>query len=90
MSQLASQLKFWRDHRWAPPHMSAYLDGEMESSEVRRMQRHTGECRDCRRLLASLRRMLTALGRLEPSTGEADAAQIAAAVHLRLAEPPSS
>jgi anti-sigma factor RsiW len=66
--------------------MSAYLDGELPSSRRARMERHTKECRECHRLLASLRRMLGALHRVPPPAG-ADAAQVAASVRLRLQEP---
>jgi anti-sigma factor RsiW len=70
--------------------MSAYLDGELAPGRRTRMERHTGECPDCRGLLASLRRMLAALYRLPPPGAGADALQIAASVRLRLREPPAS
>jgi anti-sigma factor RsiW len=70
--------------------MSAYLDGELASSRRTRMERHVKVCPECRRLLASLRRMLGALHGLPPPAGGADALQIAASVRLRLREPPAS
>jgi anti-sigma factor RsiW len=87
MSVFFDRVRFGRDHRWAHWHMSDYLDGELPSSRRRRMQRHVKECRECRRLLAVLRRMLGALHRLPAPVGGADALQIAASVRLRLGEP---
>jgi anti-sigma factor RsiW len=88
MSAFFYRVGFRRDHRWAPNHMSDYLDGELASSRRRRIERHAEECPDCRRLLAVLRRMLGALHRLAPPAGGVDAMQIAASVRLRLGEPP--
>jgi anti-sigma factor RsiW len=87
MSALFPQVRFGRDHRWAPRHMSEYLDGELASSRRRRMERHAKDCPECRRHLAMLRRMLGALHRLPPPVGGADALQIAASVRRRLGEP---
>ena len=87
MNEFFSRMRIGRDHRWAPGHMSDYLDGELSLSQRRRMQQHAQECPDCRRHLAMLRRMLTALHGLAPPVGGADALQIAASVRLRLAEP---
>jgi len=44
------------------PHdaLSAYLDGELEGTEVRRVEDHLRECTDCTRLLEDLRRLATA------------------------------
>jgi anti-sigma factor RsiW len=70
--------------------MSAYVDGELASSRRTRLERHAKECPECRRLLASLRKMLGALSSLPPPAGEVDALQIAASVRLRLPEPPGS
>jgi hypothetical protein len=53
------------------------------------VERHVGECEECRRLLAGLRTVLSALHRLPARSGERDADQIAAAVRLRLSEPPA-
>lgn len=81
--------RFKRDHRWAPGHMSAYLDGELASRLRARMQRHTAECAECRRILRSLRRMLGLLQGLPPASGKREAANLAAAVRARLHEPPN-
>lgn len=87
MSNVLHQVRFRRDHRWAPAHMSAYLDNELLSRAKARMERHTAECPECRGVLHSLRRMLGVLERApQPSPG-ADTSAIAAAVRQRLHEP---
>jgi anti-sigma factor RsiW len=88
MTEFGDRTRFERDHRWAPEQMSDYLDGELAASARGRMQRHLGECQECRRLLASLRAVVDRLHRLPAPTGGADAVQIAASVRLRLNEPP--
>jgi anti-sigma factor RsiW len=70
--------------------MSDYLDGELAANRRSRMERHLGECEECRRLLAGLRGMLDALHRLATPTGGAEALRIARAVRARLGEPPAS
>jgi len=89
MRKFLSRPRFWRDHRWAPDHMSEYLDGDLASSGRERMERHVGECRDCRTVLGELRLMIERLGRL-PSPEAGGAVRITAAVRLRLREPPRS
>lgn len=90
MSGFYYRVRFRRDHRWAPGQMSAYLDGDLDASRRSRMERHIGECPECRLLLDGLRRMLGALHRLPPPDGGADALRIAASVRMRLREPPPS
>jgi anti-sigma factor RsiW len=65
--------------------MSAYLDGDLASRARARLDRHTGECVECRGVLHSLRRMLVRLQSL-PSSGHG-APEIARAVRHRLHEP---
>jgi anti-sigma factor RsiW len=67
--------------------MSAYLDGELASRARRRLEHHVGECDECRRLLAGLRRMLAALQGLPAPSGGAGALEIAASVRARLERP---
>jgi hypothetical protein len=67
--------------------MSDYLDGELAGGGQDRMQRHLGECAECRRLLAGLRVVLEGLHRLPPPSGGAGAIGIAASVRLRLNDP---
>ena len=62
--------------------MSAYLDGDLASRPRLRLERHTGECAECRGVLHSLRRMLVRLRGL-PVTSP-DAPDIASAVRGRL------
>jgi anti-sigma factor RsiW len=70
--------------------MSAFLDGELAGRRRARMEHHTRRCPDCRRQLGSLERMVGALHRLPAGDGAGCALQIAAAVRLRLDEPPAS
>ena len=88
MNELLHRARFRRDHRWAPTQMSPYLDGELGVTRRSRMERHVRECAECRALLAALRRMLSALRRLPPPAGGADAIEIAASVRVRLDAPP--
>ena len=87
MHDLLHRLRFRRDHRWAPPRMSRYLDGELAAGPRARMERHVAECAPCRRLIRGLRQVTDALRRLPPPDG-GRAEQLAAAVRLRLSRPP--
>jgi anti-sigma factor RsiW len=85
MSDMAADReRFRRDHRWARARMSDHLDGSLAPSVRTRMEHHLGECAECRRLLAGLRRTVDGLHRL--AAPSADAVQIAAAVQARLRE----
>ncbi len=88
MSRFPDRARFERDHRWAPEHMSGYLDGDLAARARTRMERHLAECGDCRRLLAGLRAVVDGLHRLPAPGGSLDAVQIAALVRGRLNEPP--
>ena len=81
---------FAQDHQWAPEHMSDYMDGELGTSALARIEHHLGECQECRRLLAGLRAIVQGLHRLAAPAGGADATAIAASVRVRLNEPPAS
>ena len=70
--------------------MSDYLDGALTSTGRSRMERHARECPECEHLLAGLRAVVAALGRLPRPDGGIDAAHLAAAVRTRLDEPPAS
>ena len=87
MSNVLHRARFKRDHRWAPDHMSAYLDEELASRSRARLERHTGECAECRGVLHSLRRMLGRLHGLPRASAKREAPGIAAAVRARLREP---
>jgi anti-sigma factor RsiW len=84
MSGFVHRMRFRRDHRWAPERMSDYLDGELAPSARERIEHHLGECAECRRLLAGLRRTLDGLHRLSPPGGGMDAAALATSVRARL------
>lgn len=90
MSKLSDRARFERDHQWAPEHMSGYLDGDLGARSRARIERHLGECADCRRLLAGLRAVLDGLHRLSAPIGAIDAVQIAASVRVRLDERPAA
>ena len=62
--------------------MSAYLDGDLASRPRLRLERHTGECAECRRVLRSLRRMLERVRGLPVTSRETP--DIASAVRRRL------
>ncbi|HWK16615.1 MAG TPA: zf-HC2 domain-containing protein [Solirubrobacteraceae bacterium] len=89
MNELLHRARFRRDHRWATTQMSPYLDGELGVTRTSRMERHVKECAECRALLAGLRRMLSALQRLPPPAGGAEAIEIVASVRVRLGGPPA-
>ncbi|MGZ4183909.1 MAG: anti-sigma factor family protein [Solirubrobacteraceae bacterium] len=90
MHDFVSRPRFWRDHRWAPPHMSDYLDGELAAGGRTRMERHVGECRECRTVLVELRLVIDRLRRMPAPADGGGASQIAAAVRVRLSQPPGS
>ena len=87
MGDLLHPVRFRLDHRWAPARMSEYLDASLPAGSRRRMERHLAECGQCRRLLGDLRALLGALHRLSARGAGLDAARMAAAVRLRVAEP---
>lgn len=87
MSPLWNEMRFRRDHRWTPPHMSAYLDADLRAHARARIERHSAACPECRRILDDLRRMLALLHSApspDPGTGRP---AIATAVLRRLHEP---
>jgi anti-sigma factor RsiW len=87
MSSFPHALRFARDHRWTPRHMSAYLDSDLRTQARSRLERHTAECADCRSVLGDLRRMLALLRIVPPPEPVADRSAIATAVMRRLHEP---
>jgi anti-sigma factor RsiW len=86
MSNVLHRLRFARDHRWAPEHLSAYLDSELAPRARARLERHAAECPECRGALGGLRRMIGLLHRLPPAGGAPDVQDLAAAVRARLHE----
>jgi hypothetical protein len=63
-----------RDHRFTQRHASEYLDGELSTRGLHRIERHLLICAQCRQVLDSLRRTLTAMrglrARPAPGLGE--------------------
>jgi anti-sigma factor RsiW len=90
MDEFVSRPRFWRDHRWAPPHMSDYLDEELGARGRARMERHVSECTDCHTVLLELKLVIGRLRLLPAPAGGGRAMQIAAAVRVRLTGPPGS
>jgi anti-sigma factor RsiW len=86
MSGIDSE-RFRRDHRWAPSRMSDYLEGALAPTSRVRMDYHLGECEECRRLLAGLRRTVDALSRLSAPSGSVEALAIVASVRVRISRP---
>lgn len=68
--------------------MSDYLDGDLAARGRARMDRHVGECRECRTVLVELRLVIERLHRMPAPADGAGASQIAAAVRVRLSQPP--
>lgn len=77
-----------RDHRWAQPRMSAYIDGELSVRQERRLVQHQGLCPECRRMARTLRVLLEILAELRKlPQGQASAAKRATErVEVRIGE----
>lgn len=86
MSDLLDRERFRRDHRWARSRVSDYVEGELAPAGRTRMERHLGECAECRSLLAGLRRIVEGLHRLSAPSDGVDALGIAASVRTRLSK----
>jgi predicted anti-sigma-YlaC factor YlaD len=83
MTTLPHRARVRLEHRWAPGHMSAYLDAELASRARARLRHHLEECAECRAILDSLRRMLGLLKRV-PAPAFEETPDIASAVRRRL------
>ncbi len=86
MPRLSRGLRFLRDHRWTPKHVSAYVDGELTAAARDRLQRHVNECPECRGLLHSLERMLLRLSRM-PAPVVREAPDLVSSIRTRIREP---
>jgi anti-sigma factor RsiW len=84
MNKLRTRARQRRDHRWAPRHMSDYLDGELGARRRQRLDNHVRECDECRHLLAGLRQMLGRLRDLASPAARPDPEAMAARVRDRL------
>jgi anti-sigma factor RsiW len=87
MTSFLGRVRFRRDHRWAPAHMSEFVDGELAARPFARLQRHIQECPECLRVLHSLERMLGLLHAV-PVASSGKASDIAAVVRQRLRDDP--
>jgi anti-sigma factor RsiW len=67
--------------------MSAFLDSDMRRGARVRLEHHTAQCAECRRLLAELRQMVGLLRGTPSPQPASGASAIASAVLLRLDEP---
>ena len=67
--------------------MSAYLDSDLAVSARARLERHTAECPECRRVLQELVRMLGLLQSSRAPQPVAGVSAISTAVLRRLHEP---
>ena len=90
MDKLWAKIRFWRDHRWTPNRMSDYLDGDLEPGDRARVERHVGECVECRRVIAGLRRVVEALHFLPAPEPQRDLIGFAGSVRVRLENPEPS
>ena len=84
------RLRFRLDHRWAPDRFSAHLDGELPAPKRGRMERHLGECVECRRVFAGLTVVVEALRQLPSAQPARTPTQFAAAVRVELGDPPTT
>jgi anti-sigma factor RsiW len=87
MSPLWHKLRFRRDHRWTPQHMSAYVDSDLSAWGRARLERHRAECPECRGVFDDLLHMLALLHSAPPPEPVAGVPAIASAVLRRLHEP---
>lgn len=75
MTSTWRRLNMHRDHRWAGPRISSYVDEELPERSRRRLAAHERICPECGRTIATLRSMLEALrpgkGRARTSDPEA-------------------
>lgn len=62
--RLLARRRFARDHRFTGARVSGYLDGELRPDERARLEEHLHWCPECRRMLATLRRVLHGLTEL--------------------------
>jgi anti-sigma factor RsiW len=88
MSSPFARIRFVLDHRWSPPHMSDHLDGDLDARQAARVERHVGECRECRELLLGLEALVAALGDIRHDGGELVAARTLDGLRARLRDSP--
>ena len=69
---LRHPIAFWRDHRLAQTHASAFVDGELDGHQADRIAAHRRACPPCHRLLDTLHRTVLALRRLHDTEARPD------------------
>ena len=84
MGHVLARLRFIRDHRWSPRHMSEYLDADLDAAGRARIERHAQDCPECRDLLSSLQTMVAALGSMPGRPASSVAGAVLTGVHERL------
>lgn len=77
-----------RDHRWAQPRLSEYVDGELPDRHHRRLAAHEQICPDCHRVIATLRGMIGAMRGLGRQPAPPVGDRVADQVQRRIAETP--
>jgi anti-sigma factor RsiW len=87
MRGLTNRLRFRLDHRWTPPRVSSYLDGQLSRRRRARLEHHIADCPECRELLHGLDSLIVALARLRDDTGVPVAKAIFSSVRGRLDDP---
>jgi anti-sigma factor RsiW len=85
------KINFHRDHRWADPRLSRYVDGDLRPRQQRRLAGHEGLCPECRRAIRQLRRLVTTLPGLRerrPAPEVADRTAQAVRARIERERPP--
>jgi hypothetical protein len=77
-----------RDHRWARPRLSAYIEDELPARQQRRLAAHEEICPDCARMVATLSALLRILPSLNlaPNAALGVAEETAERVRSRIEE----
>lgn len=83
MSNPLARIRFRRDHRWTPDHLSEFVDDDMPPRSRTRLQRHVDRCPDCYRALVTLQRLIDRLHRIPPMASD-EQPDIAARVRQRI------
>ncbi len=86
MDNYLARIRFRRDHRWTPNHLSEFVDGELPARSRSRLRRHLEQCPDCSRALLALQRLLDRMHRMPTPSADDEMPDIAGAVRRRLDE----
>jgi anti-sigma factor RsiW len=85
------KINFHRDHRWAGPRLSRYVDGDLPPRQRQRLAGHEGLCPECRRAIRHLKRLVRTLPKLrerDPAPEVADRTAQAVRARIERDEPP--